>query len=180
MRTILFISMVILATGAFAQVTEERVVWNEGRLLEWKDFKAAPNPQSPFYAETSSGISHSFSVKQSDIILDFEYEVNTYFRSHESWVKSGERSPYLLGHEQLHFNITELHARKLRKALEAYEIDRNFKRDLRSIYDSILRESEKMQHQFDAETRHSLNRNAEMAWRNLVRRELEKLEDFAE
>ena len=180
MRVCLFILICFLATTAYTQEEKDKIVWSEERPLTWEDFKAAPNLQSPFHAETSSGISHSFSVKRSDVILDFEYEVNTYFRPHESWVKPGENTPYLLGHEQLHFNITELHARKLRKALEAYEIDDNFKQDLRNIYDSILKESEKMQHQFDAETRHSQNRDAEMAWRNLVRLELEQLKDFAE
>ena len=180
MRTCLFILICFSATTTYTQEEKDKIVWSEERPLTWEDFKAAPNLQSPFHAETSSGISHSFSVKQSDIILDFDYDVKTYFRSHQSWVKPTENTPYLLGHEQLHFNISELHARKLRQALEAYEIDKDFKRDLRNIYDSILKESEKMQQQFDAETRHSLNRDAEMAWRNFVSLELEKLKNFAE
>ncbi|GHA43596.1 hypothetical protein GCM10007103_25950 [Salinimicrobium marinum] len=163
----------------FAQETEEKISWEEENPLDWSLFQGEPKLASPFHAETNSGISHSFSVKQSDKHIEFDFDVRSFFIPAHSWVKEGERSEYLLGHEQLHFDITELHARKLRKALQEYKIGKGYKRELQNIYKKIQSQSHQMQQKYDAETGHSLNREAEMEWRQFVKSELEKFKDYS-
>ena len=81
---------------------------------------------------------------------------------------------YLLAHEQLHFDISELHARKLRKALNEYEIGRSIRQDLKSLYNRIESERVSMQNRFDKETSHSENREEEMRWRKFVAARIRK------
>jgi hypothetical protein len=163
----------------FAQNAEEKIFWEEEKPLDWSLFEGEPNLASPFHAETNSGISHSYSVKQSEKEIAFDFEVYTFFIPAHSWVKEGERSEYLLGHEQLHFDITELHARKLRKALQEYKIGKAYKRELQNIYKKIQSQSHQMQQKYDAETGHSLNREAEMEWRQFVKSELGKFKEYS-
>lgn len=163
-----------------AQMEEERLGW-EANALTWKNFKAAPDLNSPFSANTSSGISYSWSMKGSAAGKEFNYEVISFFIPGKSWVKGGGASVNLLAHEQLHFDITELHARKLRKALVEFDFDnaRNLKADLQMLYKTIEQERAFMQHKFDAETRHSQNEPAQLEWRRFVAEELKKLERFS-
>ena len=79
----------------------------------------------------------------------------------------------------MHFDISELHARKLREALADYEIGRNIRQDLKRIYNKIESERVSMQNKFDRETSHSENRSEEMKWRKFVAEELKKLEEYS-
>ncbi|UJH92241.1 DUF922 domain-containing Zn-dependent protease [Antarcticibacterium sp. 1MA-6-2] len=93
------------------------------------------------------------------------------------------KSDYLLSHEQLHFDITELHARKLRKHLSHLSIDQLSKKPkevLNSFYTKVEKERAAMQLQYDRETKHSLNKEAEAKWQLFVKEELQKLEDYQE
>lgn len=96
-------------------------------------------------------------------------------------MKDGSASPNLLAHEQLHFDITELFARKLRKALTEFDFDnaRNLKADLQALYRNAEQERALMQQQFDVETRHSMNEAAQLEWQKYIKEELSKLKKFS-
>ena len=159
---------------------EVRIGWKE-EALSWKDFKAAPDPDSPFSANTSSGISYSWSMKSSATGKEYSYEVTSFFIPQKSWVKGGKTSKNLLAHEQLHFDITELHARKLRKALAEFDFQnsREVKAALQEIYKKAELKRAVTQKKFDAETRHSMDEAAQLKWQKFVAEELKKLEEFS-
>ena len=159
---------------------EPKLKWEENGL-SWTNFQAAPDPKSPFSANTSSGISYYWSMKGSAAGKEYQYEVTSYFLPKESWVKGGGASENLLAHEQLHFDITELHARKLRKALVEFDFDnaRNLKAELQALYTNIEKERALMQRDFDVETKHSMYEAAQLKWQRTIKAELEKLEKFS-
>ena len=159
---------------------EVRIDWKENGLT-WSDFQAPPDPGSPFSANTSSGISYSWSMKGSAMGKEYSYEVTSFFLPAKSWVKGGKSSTNLLAHEQLHFDITELHARKLRKALVEFDFEnaRNLKLDLQALYKRTEIERATMQKKFDVETRHSMNEAAQLEWQRFIKEELKKLKDFS-
>ncbi len=179
MFRLIVVAFLFISAVGFAQEEEEKIPWEENNPLVWSLFQGEPKLESPFHAETNSGISHSLSVKQSDKHIEFDFEVHTYFIPAHSWVKEGERSEYLLGHEQMHFDITELHARKLRKELREYKIGKGYKRELQAIYKKIQTQSHQMQQKYDAESNHSLNREAELKWRDFVKSEMEKYKGYS-
>ncbi|MGY5850195.1 DUF922 domain-containing protein [Salegentibacter sp. F14] len=156
----------------------EKIQWEEGRKLVWTDFKGIPEQALAYQANTNSGISFSWSYSTNQGQPVLEYEVVTNFFPGLSWVKANEKKEDLLGHEQLHFDISELHARKLRKAIEEYAIGRNIRRDLNRLYERIEKDRQRMQELFDTQTNHSTNKKAEAHWRILVKEELNKLKAY--
>ena len=165
------------AENSFSQ-DQVKIEWEEGETLSWADFKATPKKGVAYEANTNSGISFSWSYSTESGQPVLKYEVVTNFFPLLSWVKEAEEDEYLLGHEQLHFDISELHARKLRKAIDEYEPGRSIRRDLNTLYEKIEKERVAMQKLFDAETNHSIDEKAESRWRKFIRAELEKLSAY--
>ncbi|HET8854861.1 MAG TPA: DUF922 domain-containing protein [Salinimicrobium sp.] len=179
MRIFLFLIAAFIISPAIGQ-DSENIYWNRERDLHWEDFKAAPDHKNSYHAITSSGISFSWSIRISPGgEEEFRSVIQTYFNPMESWVKKAGKSAFLLAHEQLHFDISELHARKLKKAVEQYEVTPEIKRDMRKIFDSIQRERVKMQERFDVESRHGTDSIMEAKWQNQVRKQLEELKEYA-
>ena len=162
-----------------AQTETEKIKWQENRPLTWEDFKASPDRSSSFSANTNSGISYSWNYSTSSGKPILTYEVFANFYPGKSWVKKIQNEAYLLAHEQLHFDISELHARKLRQALHNYEIGRNIRQDLKRIYTLIENQRVAMQQQCDRETSHSENKKAEMKWQEYIQAELKKMDSFS-
>ena len=176
-QVFLFLLFIFAAGNSFSQ-EQEKIEWREDQKLTWSDFKATPKQEVAYEANTNSGISFSwnYSTQRGQPVL--KYEVITNFFPQLSWVKDNRDDAYLLGHEQLHFDISELHARKLRKAIDEYELGRNIRRDLNRLYENIEQDRVVMQKLFDAETRHSTNKEAEARWRIFVKKELTKLSAY--
>lgn len=159
---------------------EKRMPWNS-KPLTWDHFVGQPDPSNPFHANTSSGISYSWSMKTSGNETEFLYDIGAFFFPDESWVKHGKRTNNLLAHEQLHFDITELHARKLREAMEDFDLKKtkNVKPALQAIYQKTEAQRANMQKRFDVETRHSMDEVSQLKWQKFIQQELSKLEKFA-
>ncbi|HSI69548.1 MAG TPA: DUF922 domain-containing protein [Gillisia sp.] len=179
MRILIFFFLCAITAGQ-AQPDPEKIYWQD-EPLSWEDFKARPAKGSSFQANTNAGLSYSWNLKNDNGIVSLKYEVYSFFNPQSSWVIPASKSEYLLKHEQLHFNITELHARKLRKALAGLEIEQlgeDPKAVLNSFYTRIEKERAVMQHKYDLETNHSLNKEAEARWQKFVKEELSKLKDY--
>lgn len=172
--------MLAVAKG-FSQLPENKTIWQE-ESLTWDDFKGAPEPENLFDANTNSGISYSWSLRSSEKQTNFLFTVQTYFYPDLSWVKPDKRSSELLAHEQLHFDITELHARKLKKAMKYYKLpeQHKIKRELEKIYRDIEFSRKQMQERYDRETDHSQNSQAQKKWNAFIISELQKLSAFSD
>ena len=78
-------------------------------------------------------------------------------------------------HEQGHFDITEIYARKLDNALRDYNFNpKRFKTDLDEIYKDIMEEKEELQNQYDLETDYSRNKEKQTEWLKKIQKELAK------
>jgi len=97
-----------------------------------------------------------------------------------SWVKRGQMSDHLLMHEQLHFDISELHARIMRKRLEEYKAGENIRRDLNKMYKLVERMRINMQERYDEETEHSKNKMAQEKWKSKIETLMWYYRDFDE
>ncbi|WP_082333753.1 DUF922 domain-containing protein [Mangrovimonas sp. TPBH4] len=163
----------------FLGVNEERLSWREDFKLTWTDFKGEPKSDSEAAAVTASGISFSYSITESKKGIEtFTTKVEAHFYPKKSWVLKQEATTHILGHEQLHFDITELHVRKFRKALGKLKVSKSLKADIDSLHKSVNEELAKTQKQYDTESDYSRNLEAQARWRQLVAHELEKLKDF--
>lgn len=177
MKIALTLFFLICFLGATAQQNADKIFWKENALT-WEDFRAEPDRNSTFQANTSAGLSYSWGIRNENGAVTLKYEVESYFNPNNSWVFPESRgSEYLLSHEQLHFDITELHARKLRKKLSGIKVEdlsKDPRKELNRLYKNIETERNAMQLKYDRETNHSINREAEASWQIYVRKELKK------
>lgn len=179
MRQFLFISLVLcMPFITMAQQTKSAILWNEKRPLNWTDFKARPNSSSAFVALTVASISFSVDYDGSTISILTENS----FDPKGSWSKNKNNNA-LLSHEQLHFNISELYARKLRKVL----LEKTFKSDgdrlikeVVAVYEQKIKELAKFQQRYDKETDHSVNETEQLEWEKLIAKELKLLQNYTD
>ncbi len=151
------------------------IEWVEGERLEWSDFKGEPKRATRNMALTDSGMSIELKCDGTTN----KAIVKCFFNTEKSWTKDTE-SDYLLAHEQLHFDITELFVRKLRKQLAKFGDDcQKLNTHIEEYYNRNYREFVTYQDQYDRETEHSLNRSQQAYWQQKVARELEALKPYA-
>jgi hypothetical protein len=91
--------------------------------------------------------------------------VNCNFSKKDSWVKSGNKTDYILNHEQKHFDIAYLHTIYFIKKLKAatYTND-TYVAVIEKIYQEAATSMGTMQNQYDAETSHSRQTREQAAW----------------
>lgn len=178
---ILYVFLLANVLSAFAQKEADKIFWQEN-ILSWDDFKAPPSSDSPYHANTNAGMSYGWNIRQENGDIELQYEVLCFFNPNSSWVRPESKTEYLLQHEQLHFDITELYARKLRKKLaevKPQHLKRDPRQHLNQLYEAIMKEKTLTQAKFDRETKHSINREAEVRWRGYVKREMNKYKKFS-
>lgn len=172
----LFLSIFLFLVTSDNDVT---LLWREDSKLTWNDFKGEKNTESDAVAVTSSGITFSYVVRKTNSrIVDFKARVEARFYPEKSWVVMELADNYVLAHEQLHFDITELHVRKLRKQISAVRVSQNLDRILNAMHQNMNKELANMQNQYDAETNNSIDKIAQVKWIIYVSEELKKYEAF--
>ena len=88
---------------------ENEILWSPNRKLKVSDFKGSTLGK-PYVAATNTYFGYSTSVKSEENLV--MVEVDTYFDCELSYFKNIKNQTLVLNHEQLHFDITELYARK--------------------------------------------------------------------
>ncbi|WP_179346081.1 DUF922 domain-containing protein [Winogradskyella ursingii] len=159
---------------------EEPMLWTESKKLDWSDFKSAPNPNSDAVALTASGITFGFSIKTTNRnrVVDFTATVESHFYPNKSWYVESMADDYILAHEQLHFDITELYARMFREKLSKLKPNQNIKGQLKRLHNSINEALDKTQKRYDFESNHSMNPEMQKKWELFIELELKKLDNF--
>lgn len=175
----LFSMFLVLTTlqDGFSQPKDckDCIEWSESRRLKWSDFKARPKQHLKAEAMTDSGMSIELKCdgRTSKAV------VKCYFNPHKSWTKDKE-SAYLLKHEQLHFDITELFVRKLRAQLVKLGNDcEALSKHIEEYYQRNYKEFVVYQDRYDSESNHSLNKEKQAYWEQKVARELAELDSYA-
>ncbi|WP_299125840.1 DUF922 domain-containing protein [uncultured Winogradskyella sp.] len=158
---------------------EETMTWNESRKLIWEDFKADPNLESDAVALTASGITFGYSVKTSGRrIIDFSTSVEAHFYPYKSWYLKEKGNDHILSHEQLHFDITELYARKFREQLKRLKVNQNLKDQMNRLHTAINEALNETQKRYDAQSEHSINSEMQKQWESFIAKELADLEQY--
>jgi len=158
---------------------EETISWNASQKLTWADFKANPDANSGAVALTASGITFGYSVKTSGKrIIDFTASVEAHFYPNKSWYVKEKGDDYILGHEQLHFDITELYVRMFREKLSLLKPNQNLKDQLQKLHIAINEALNETQKRYDAQSNHSINTEMQKQWEVFIATELKKFENY--
>nr|WP_299383648.1 DUF922 domain-containing protein [Allomuricauda sp.] len=166
--------ILLLGFLGFGQEIEEGILWDGNKRLTWADFRGKVPPAAVPAATTASGISYRYSANLIHHEVHLDFEVNAYFYPNESWYKPEVCDDLILSHEQLHFDIAELFARKMRDKLERTSFSDNVKQEIRDIYRDILKELEEYQDLYDWETSFSRNAQKQLEWNQKIAKALDK------
>jgi hypothetical protein len=154
--------------------TNNLIPWSAARKLTWDDFKGTPDPHSSNAALTSSNINIEFGYDEKG----FQYSIKCNFDKNRSWVRIKNND--VLVHEQGHFDIAEIYARKLNKLMKAYRFNaKTASTDVNGLYENTMKQHRQTQTQYDQETDYSRNKQKQDEWLKKMRDELKGLEAYA-
>jgi Bacterial protein of unknown function (DUF922) len=170
-----FFLLTALPALSFAQDKDEELIkWASSQQLTWSDYKANPNPNSDAAASTTTYLGIEFNIDQNGLT----WKIQCNFSKTKSWGRS--KTGFILKHEQGHFDIAEIFARKLNKKMSEYKFTQTtYKSDLKNIYEGITKEKEQFQDQYDNETDHSRKKEEQLNWQKKVEKMLEELKDYS-
>jgi len=164
------------AFRAFAQTAADSLAWEPERKLSWDDFQGAPEENTIIGARTFTTI--KYRLYDNDTAC--RVVVRCLFLKKVSWKAEEHTTIYSLQHEQLHFDISELFARKLRKAFKEYKYSRaTVNSDIAAIFKRICAEKTKFNKKYDKETVHCVDMTKQLVWNNKIYFMLEELKDYA-
>ncbi|MCX7549317.1 hypothetical protein [Xanthomarina sp. F2636L] len=153
--------------------------WNDTLQLSWQNFKDQPDPNTDVVAITASGMTFQYSIKKSNnIIVGFTSNIETNFYPEKSWYKPERANAHILSHEQLHFDITELHARRFRQQISKLIVSKNLPKNLDMLHNQIQNDLKNMQDLYDTETDYSRQIEAQVKWQKQIALELSNLSNF--
>jgi hypothetical protein len=157
-----------------SHLEEDFIKWREDRKLTWDDFKAPPLQMGSTAAMTTTHLGFSYNIANGKIT----YKIDCTFEKNRSW--GLVKNDWILKHEQGHFDIAEIFARKLNKGVGEYQFNKTtFQKDLDAIYKSVIDEKEKFQQQYDDETDYSRAKTKQEEWLMKIQSELKQNKSWA-
>jgi len=155
---------------------QDDIPWSAARRLEWSDFSGQPDGNNVNAALTSSKVVFSYNYSSRD---GFNWHIACLFDKNRSWVRI--KNDLILAHEQGHFDITEIYARKLQKQMKNYSFNKDrVQKDVPAIYQAIMQEQNDVQNRYDEQTNHSRTKDKQLAWLEKIKKELNELKEYAD
>jgi len=159
----------------FAQKTESSTIkhWSETNSLVVADFK--------------SDSIIDVNIARTVVMLDYfsnskgKFIVRSLFNHSMSYFPKIKSYGNLLKHEQGHFDIIEIFARKLRKKLFMhYQLnDKLSNKSFYKIYNSVISEYRLFNKAYDKETNHALNITIQKKWDDKINNTLISLQEYS-
>ena len=171
---LLFFFVFIFHNFVNAQNKDE-IIWKEGERLSWKDFQGKPEPRFAAASTTYKLVAHIAAEDQKSIFI-----IHAVFYKDQSWKKTKWINESVLSHEQTHYDIVELFARKLRektsklKGKNAEELEKRFL----ELYGQTDQEMDEFQDLYDTETNGSMNGEKQREWEKKLKAGLDSLSKF--
>lgn len=157
------------------------LAWISGERLTWADFRGEPVATSTAAAVTTYALAWETACTPDG----FSFRVTSVFLPEQSWVRATtldrfEASQRTLGHEQTHFDISEIHARRIRQALSRLSTPCALtETQLGEIVAPIVQADQEMQERYDRETAHGVLILQQATWNDDIGRRLRDLERYA-
>ncbi len=147
------------------ELLEDAFAWSADRRLMWSDFRGRPVVTSGAVALTAYYVAYDLPCHAGR----FAPSVVSRFLPHASWVKADHllepQAVQTLRHEQTHFDLSEVLARRALADLRA--VDRPCDLDtagIQPVLDGFGRRDAEIQRQYDRETGHGTDPRRQQEW----------------
>ncbi|MDA0197654.1 MAG: hypothetical protein OT643_02615 [Bacteroidetes bacterium] len=158
------------------RVLETQKLWDLNDPLVWDDFKGEPTNDKRIAALTYSAIIYSYFCDSTKYL---NCTVKATFKPDLSWVRNEAKTKDVLAHEQLHFDITEYFARKLRLHLLNKQFACNDTLQLVAEANLILDQWRAYDKEYDHQTHFSHHKEMQNIWASKVAKNLADLKIMA-
>ena len=157
----------------------ESISWDSEKKLSWEDFKAKPTGKMFEAAKSEFKITFKYQGAYKENKLVFSFEVTPQFIPDESWYNHERVTQELLMHEQLHFDITELFARKMRKRFQETEFStENYDEEIKALYVKTMTELNNYRSVYNSETFFGAKLDKQLQWNEKVANALSELSEY--
>ncbi len=176
---------------SFINKIEDLILWNKNNSLQINDFKAKQTDTVKTDGKKFLGAISSISIEvfttQKNKFTVPKMVIKNYFHRDQSWMMV--KNAYVLQHEQIHFNISELYARKMRKSADSLA-KKNVTnlQTYRNIVEHWKKKKQKTNDQFDTENEDSFlvlgkeilfrKNPKQKEWLDKINAELQKLDIY--
>jgi hypothetical protein len=163
-------------------VAADAIPWAADRPLTWKDFRGAP-PVEPGDEGARTAYSLFYGARCTG--RRFEFRVQAAVLPRLSWVtpnvvKNPALSTRSLRHEQTHFNLSEVHARRMRKYFAELEQPcSNSEVELNALAQRFVRAEATAQSSYDQETNYGRTPAKQSEWEAETARQIELLAAYS-
>lgn len=149
-------------------------------MLDWGVFKKISTNKLPYIAYTAHKTYHAYRATQHGSNFSLNFKVGVSIDSNETFVNINRFNKLsllakkaLLNHEQGHTDLAVIYGRKLKQRLEAatYTI-RDYKAQVKAIYDKTMQELAARNQVYDEETDHGSNPEAQGKWDKYFREQI--------
>ncbi len=160
--------------------TAGHIEWTRTNPLTWSDFRGSARHGNGSAAWTTSAVTYRVQCREGA----FSYAVLAAFAPMESWVRpdipghpvGGART---LRHEQTHFDIAEVLARRLRRAFAAADsLCLHGLAGARQLFTTLDEDNRRTQAEYDRDTAHGQRLEAQAAWERWTAAALDSLAGF--
>ncbi len=153
--------------------------WSPEKKLSWDDFKAAPTGKMFEAAKSEFEIKFKYQGAYKEGKLVFSFDVMPQFIPEESWYNQERATHELLMHEQLHFDITELFARKMRKRFrETTFSEDSYDSEIKALYVKTMTELKNYRSVYNSETFFGAKLDKQLQWNDKVAKTLNELSAY--
>ncbi len=174
----LFISNVIHAqlttnvqwTKQSSMPASDVIYYDAGTKLLWNNFLCKPPADNSWIAAiTMSGFGYNASMRSTAGKGQLNIQVYCFFNKIKSWVKPGKTTNYILTHEQHHFDISYIAANIFVDMIQnAVLTTGNYNAILPRIYNECIDIMNKMQDEYDGETRNGQEKYLQEKWNRFI------------
>lgn len=163
----------LLFFGVFCTLkgSSQVIEWNADRPLVWDDYQknhTAKETDGLWAAKTV----YKVEIEPLNVLVDANDNIQNYedmtvvaqFFPKKSWVL--QRNDTLLMHEQLHFDIAELYARKMRYEFSKLQKAKTRRMDdYQEVWNRNWQACKREQDQYDEDSNHGLNHDENNMWK---------------
>ena len=176
------ISFILIILGAWGlnniKTDDSQILWNKDSTLTWDDFQG----KIPATAATAAMTYTTIGLNTFDYTTtSYNVSIKAMFVKNKSWVQIKKATDYLLKHEQLHFDIAELFARKLMKGFtEGKFTASQLSNQVTAMFKNYNSKLEAYQAKYDKETNHSRITEKQEQLESAIPKELLKLDAYTD
>ncbi|MNQ88359.1 hypothetical protein D3C85_1036170 [compost metagenome] len=150
--------------------------------LNWNSFRKVNSNNRPYIAYTAHQTRHKYRATQNGKHLSLQFEVGVTLDSSQTIIDLSKlkslgnaEKKALLNHEQGHSDLAVIYGRILYQRLSRgnYSIG-NFKKEVKVIYDAVMKELAHLNRTYDIETEHGQYTEQQQKWDVYFKKELLK------